>query len=212
MSWEMKSAWEVMAGITGVAILFLAVYGEFISPIIRRRKLKHPCKAYFHIRQSQVGYLDYVLQDDKAHNVKELVLPANSEVDIEFSYYVSVPFHVQETVFGFQGETDSKPETIFSIAPFIAKGDRVSLGEYWDRHGNLHYQTHAAGRSVGSCYTKGFKIRTRKVGIYKVFVGFLTDEIDGEDTSLQVRVEGKPSTRMRCEEHWGCYIRPMIKH
>src|SRR5712672_3604891 len=60
MSWEMKSAWEVMAGVTGGAILALTLYVEFISPIVRKRKLKAPCKTYFHICPLNTGKLDYV--------------------------------------------------------------------------------------------------------------------------------------------------------
>src|SRR5437899_1662155 len=208
MSWEMKSAWEVMAGLTGAAILMLTAYVEFIGPIIRKRKLRNPCKASFFIRELQKGRLDYFLQDDRAHSVKELVIPSDSVVEIEISYYPIIAFHVYETVFSLEGEAESKPEIVEALAPFVAKGEIVLPPPYWDRHGNYHYRSLSFGRSMGSCYTKGFKLRTRKPGIYKASLGFITDERDGS-ADLQIMVEEKPSIKMRCIDHKDCYVYPL---
>lgn len=210
MSWEIKSNWEVLAAITSVVILGLYVTVEMVAPMWRRRKLKTPCNASFHIRELQKRVLDYAMQDDTAHNVMELVLPSNSLVEIEVSYYPIINFHVDETAFGCEGDFDSKPVIEEPIAPFVAKGELPLAPGYWDRQGYYHYFSRSPGRSVGSCYTKGFKLRTKKAGVYRVMLGFLTDEIDGS-AYLQIRVEDKPSTRMRCVEHWGCYVNPINK-
>jgi hypothetical protein len=194
-----------------VVVIVLYCIAEFLLPWLRNRKLKHPCKAYFHIREMRVGELDYILQDDKAHKVKELVLLFNSLVDIEIAYNPIVDFRVEETVFGFIGDADSKPVIEEAIAPFVAKGEIAMPPAYWDRNDNYHYPSRSMGRAIGSCYTKGFKVQTQQAGVYKVYLGFMTDERDGEDTSMRIRVEDKPSMKMRCKEHWGCWISPQNK-
>ena len=214
MSWEMKSGWEVLAGITAATVLAVSLYVDFIRPQIRKRRLKHPCKAYFHIRELRHGELGYALQDDRAHNVKELVLPSNSLVEIEVSYYPRINFNVEETVFGCEGDRASKPEAEMRVTRFIEKGKSewipgIDDSDTINRKGYYHVRARFAARAIGSCYTMGFKLRTKNPGIYKASLGFVTDEIDGTADDLQIRVEDKPSTRMRCTEHWGCRIRPI---
>jgi len=105
----MKSGWEVLAGITAAAVFAISIYAEFIRPQIRKYKLKSPCRAYFHIRELGLGALSHIVQDDRAHNVRELVLPSNSIVEIEIAYVPLIEFRVEETVFGCEGHLDSKP-------------------------------------------------------------------------------------------------------
>ncbi len=208
MSWEIKSNWEVLAAVAAVAVLGLSLWETVVAPWMRRRNLKHPCNAYFHIRELNKGALDYAIQDDKAHNVKELVLPSNSIVEIEVAYYPTIAFHVDETVFECEGDIESKPIVESAIAPFVLKGNFPAVTEYWNRHGGYHYSSRYSGRAVNSCYTKGFKLQTKKPGVYKAWIGFLTDQIDGDAKDLTIRVEDNPSTRMKCTIHWGCKIRP----
>jgi len=209
MSWEMKSGWEVLAGITAAAVFAISIYAEFVRPQIRKHKLKSPCRAYFHIRELGLGALNHMVQDDRAHNVKELVLPSNSLVEIEIAYVPLIEFRVEETVFGCEGQLDSKPIVEEPITPFVAKGELPASPNYWDRNGYYHYRSPNTGRSIGSCYTKGFKLKTQRAGTYKVMLGFMTNEIDGS-AWLYIKVEDKPKTRMRCIEHRDCHVHPLI--
>lgn len=200
--------WDKYGALLTIVVIVLYIVAEFLLPWNRRRKLHNPCNAYFHIRQLGLGKLSYALQDDDAHKVKALVLPSNSVVDIEVAYVPRVNFKVEETCFGFEGDPDSKPAIEGPIDLFVAKGKLPAAEDYWDRNGYYHYRPPKTGRSLGSCYTKGFRVQTKEPGVYKAFLGFLTDEIDGNVDDLQIVVEEKPATRMRCIEHWGCQVRP----
>lgn len=204
----MSLDWQQTAALAALTVLAISIWTTFITPRVRRWKLKRPCKAYFHIREFGKGKLNYVVQDDDAHNLKEIVLPANSVVEIEVAYCPTIPFYVEETVFECEGNYDSKPIVEEPVAPFIARGAFPPGTSYWNRHGGYHYSSRYGGRAVGSWYTKGFKLRTKMPGTYKAWLGFLTDEIDGGATDLVIRVEEKPLTRMNCVLHRGCKLRP----
>jgi len=202
--------WPKISAIAALTVLAISVWVHFGRPYLRTRKLKHPCNAFFHIRELSKGELSWVVQDDDAHNVKEIVVPANALVEIEVSYYAKVPFHVEETVFECEGKYEEKPIVEEVIRPFVAKGEVPDTFSYWNRHGGFHFGTRFGGRAVGSCYTKGFKLRTKKPGIYKSWLGFITDEMDGDAKDLVIRVEEKPLTRMKCAIHKGCAVRPNV--
>lgn len=204
MAWD----WQIAAAIAALTAVGILVWVHFIAPRVRRHKLKHPCKAYFHIRELAKGKLSYVVQNDEAHNVKELVLPANALVEIEVSYCPTIPFYVEETVFECEGDYDSKPVVEEPLTPFIAKGELPHGVSYWNRHGGYHYSSRYGGRAVGTWYTKGFRLRTKSPGIYKAWLGFLTDEMDGDAKDLVIKVEEKPLTRMSCAVHRWCKLRP----
>jgi hypothetical protein len=214
MSWETKSYWEVLAGVSAVIVLFISVCTEVIAPLWRKRKLKYPCEAYFSIWEEAHGDLPYVVQDDAGHRVKELVLPSYSEVVVEVTYSPRIPFNVVETVFGCEGDADEKPLPQKRIRSFLVKGgdEQLSPGidktETIDRKGNYHMRATYAPRSYGSWYVMAFVINTRKPGVYKTFLGFITDQMDATANPLVMRVEDTPRTRMRCSLHWHCYIKP----
>jgi hypothetical protein len=204
MGWD----WQKTGAIAALIVLAISVWVNFIAPWLRKRRLKKPCKAFFHIRELAKGELSYVLQDDEAHQVKELVLPANALVEIEVTYSPTTPFYVEETVFECAGDYDSKPIVEVPLRPFVAKGEFPKGVSYWNRHGGYHYSSRYGGRAVGSWYVKGFLLRTKAPGTYKAWIGFLTDEVDGDATDLAIKVEEKPLTRMNCVIHSLCKLRP----
>jgi len=206
MTWEPKSYWELIAALAAAAVLILSTWEVLLSPLVRRRRLKHPCDAYFHIRPLEKGGLPYVIQDDRAHRVKQLVLPSNSLVEIEVAYIPKIPFNVMETVVQCDGDFYSKPLVEERIAPFVLSGEVPAGPTYVNREGGFHYASRYSGRAEGSCYSVGFMVRTRKPGVYPAWLGFLTDEIDGEARGLTLRVEAEPSIRMRCIEHRRCTL------
>ena len=198
-----KLPWPMIGALLAGAVLFITLWVNFVRPVLHRRMLKRPANAYFHIRAVQDGTpLGYVHQNDQAHDVKELVLPANADVEIEVAYVVTMPFSLNEWVFGIEGEPGIKPEIRQKLAPFVAK--RVEDDEdprrqdYWDRKGNYHSVPVRGGRSVGSCYTAAFLLRTNSGGVFKASLGFLTNEVDGTLDDLVIRVEDRPNDRMRC--------------
>jgi hypothetical protein len=202
------SLWQKVAAIAAVVVLLISVWSNFFSPRIRRWRLKRPCKAYFHVREHAKGDLGYLVQDDEAHQLKEIVLPSDSIVELEVSYTPKVPFYVEETVFECAGGEDEKPVVDAPVTPFIARGEIPTETNFWNRHGGYHYATRHGGRAVGSWYTKGFKMRTKKPGVYKTSIGFIANEVNGVADDLVIRVEDKPVTRMRCTLHRGCHLRP----
>jgi hypothetical protein len=208
--WHMKSGWEVMAGATGALLVVFALW-EMSFRVWRSTRRKRPCKAYFHI--SSVGdsrQCLYATQNDVAHIMREIVLPSHCEIDIEFAYYPRIEMHVLETIFGFHSDDPSRPEIIKATDSFIARGTVEPVKEYWDVKGNYHYASRFPGRSVGSCYTKGLRIRTKEAGAFKATLSFLTNDVEGNADDLIMRVEDSPRTRMRClhKHHWQCFVRP----
>lgn len=214
MAWEIKSNWEVLAAAAAVAVLLLSAWTEIIDPMRRRRALKRPCRAFFHINEYRLGDLGYVVQDDEAHNVKEIVLPSNSEVEVEVAYCPTIPFRVHRSVFGVDGDPNDKPLPLERFTRFVAEGKGkahwipgVDPTDSIDRWGNYHYDSQIPGRAVDSWYTMGFKLKTQSAGVYKAWIGFLTDEVDGNGL-LSIRVEDSPRTRMTCSSHRACKVRP----
>jgi hypothetical protein len=120
-------------------------------------------------------------------------------------------------VFGIDGEMHAKPLALERFTRFITDGKGknrwvpgVDASDSLDRKGNYHYDSAMPGRAVGSCYTMGFKIKTRSEGVFKAWLGFLTDEVDGSAT-LTLRIENRPRTRMVCRNHKGCRLRPAYR-
>jgi hypothetical protein len=204
--------WPLIGGCLSLAILLIAIWVNFGRPEVRRFALKNPANAYFHIQQLDLGNIGYAIQDDRAHNVKELVLPANTFLAIELVYQPTIHFNQKEIVFIVEGLPDEKPLPLERFTSFVKVGRKhfrpgVSTTDYIDRHDNYHVRVDAS-RDVGSSYVVGLKLQTRKAGVYKAILSWMTDEIEGNVHDLSIRVEDKPATRMRCEEHKGCWIRP----
>lgn len=205
--------WDIIGACISALVLLVAVGANIVKPRYRRWRLKRPVKAYFHIRAINEGTpLPYVFQNEQAHNVKQLVVPANADVEIEVAYNPLIDFRLAEACFAIDGAAGIKPSIEKRSAPFIAKTvnpeAKVTATDYWDRQGNYHFMPRSSGRSVGSCYTTGFILRTREPGTYKAWIGFLTDEIDGVAGDLSIIVAERPTMRMKCVEHWQCHVKP----
>jgi hypothetical protein len=61
--------------------------------------------------------------------------------------------------------------------------------------------------AVGTHRVLTFRVQTRDLGVYPFQISFVTDEIEGS-AELTIRVEDRPTTRMRCHSHIGCWVRP----
>jgi hypothetical protein len=206
-----SSPWAFVSAVVGMAVLGIAVWINFVRPARRRRALERPAKTYFHIQEIQLGDIGYAIQDDHAHNVAELVLPSNWVGNIEVVYLPTVHFNQKEIIFITEGPADDKPRAFERYQPFVKVGkNHYAPGEdqsdYIDRKDNYHVRVDVA-RDVGSNYVLGLRLATRTPGVYKVIISWMTDEIEG-NAELSIRVEDRPTTRMRCTEHPNCWISP----
>src|SRR5690242_17998632 len=75
--------WPIISALCSAAALILLAYIQIGRIWIRRLRLLRPFRAYFLIPRHEEFALDYAVQDNRAHFVKELILPPNSEVAIQ---------------------------------------------------------------------------------------------------------------------------------
>ena len=109
--------------------------------------VKRPFKAHFVITSRGRFTLNYIVQDDKEHFVRELVVPANTEVPIQIALEPRLSFLEHEIYFGCDESLvdENKPRAIEWFVPFIREGVRRSgkpdaehPGHYTDYNGFYH--------------------------------------------------------------------------
>jgi hypothetical protein len=209
-----------------VIILSLGFYilREFIGPRWRRLKLKYPLKARFNIAsRDQIKGLKYVIQDDKEHNSKLLVLPAHTHnLLLHVLWTHRLDFIQSELEFWFEDNKDEDdrktvPLIHYWFHPFVKVGDTKRKpgeypGHYIDYHDNYHIEA-IRNRAKGSVVTNAFMISTRDPGLYRFKMRVVADGVEAT-TWLRVRIEESPTTVVRCTRHWRCFVtpRPVIKY
>jgi hypothetical protein len=79
-AWEAIQTWPwpIASAVFSATAVLLIGYVQIVRPWCRRLKLKRPFEAYFLITSLGRFPMNYVLQDDQEHFVKELVVPAHS--------------------------------------------------------------------------------------------------------------------------------------
>jgi hypothetical protein len=210
----MTGYWPAIGAVAGSLGLLILIWAQIIKPLYRLWRMSAPCEVHFTILPLSQVRLDYVLQDDRGHHVKELVVPANSIVEVEIEIVPKTTFHEDNISFGCEGSDDVKPYVLERFDRLIEPGkgkcnwipgkdDGYSL----DRHKYIQIRTNKT-RSRGSRLPLGFKLQTRAVGIYPANLFFFTDE-GTPAANLTIRVEDRPRTKMKCISHWGCYVTPM---
>jgi hypothetical protein len=209
-AWIVSAA--VLAGLTFIA------YGcvEMILPLVRRYRLRHPCHVWFNIMRPDEGEVSYVQREGKSHHLKELVLPPNSEFEIEVIYLPKLDFYESEIIFeSSSSDIDGKPFAFECFNRFAMPGKGrgqwipgVDEGHTLTRHKNYHIVRNRA-RNVGTHRFIGFKFKTEKVGVFPMKFIFITPEVEG-NADLTIRVEERPTTSMKCyvKEHGECYVYP----
>jgi hypothetical protein len=205
--------WPVISALFGAAAFFVVVYTQIVRPWIRRRRLKHPCRVYFAIPPLQHTKLEHILQDDRGHEVAEIVLPSHKIVEVELIVCPIIAFHDGGISFGCDGSDEDKPVVVERFDRLVKIGkSRWVPGEddgyAIDRHGYIQIVTNR-GRTKGSRIPLGFKLQTGRPGKYLAHIFFFTEEEVGKAT-LTIRVEERPKTPMRCKAHWGCYVKPSV--
>jgi hypothetical protein len=94
------------------AVAVAAFFGAVAvgRPLLRFWRLRAPCEVHFTVVPLQQMRLDYVVQDDVGHHLKEIVLPANKQVEIEIEYVPKMMFEETRISFGCDGDDLEKPE------------------------------------------------------------------------------------------------------
>jgi hypothetical protein len=210
--------WAIISTFFSAAAFLLLLYIQFGRPWIRRIRLKWPFRAYFLITSRQQCPLDYVQQDHREHYVKELVVPANSEIPIQIVLHPRLSFLQRELYFGC-GETLTNPEKPSAtewFVSFVVKGvrregkpDASHPGHYIDYNGFYHVREDFL--YTNDVRVIGFKLVTKAVGVYRAQIYAVTDDVRGK-AELVLRVEQPATTKMRCviKRHWArrCIVAP----
>jgi hypothetical protein len=217
MANALEGPWAIAGAIASVAVLALYIFVEFIKPAWRRRRLRTPCDVSFSIPPMRGGHCEYAVLDDEPHAVKEMTVPPNAELPIEFRLVPHLNFFESEFAFGCDSDKnlDKKPFATGYVNYFIDRGKKVATPEddeshYIDRHQYYHIRR-VRQRAVGQHFVVGLIIKTRDVGIYKAEVWLTTEEGQGIHQDLTMRVEKPQKTLMKCIMHNGCYVRPLPK-
>lgn len=208
--------WAMLSALVGILAVSILLMVNYLRPTLRRLQLKKPCKCYFHIRGKQDGGLGYVVQDDKAHSVREIVLPPNATQYVELQYLASINFHLHTLIFHCEGDEASKPVARERRTDFISIGKKqwipgIDESDMISRRGSYHVKFDSP-RNVGTWYVVGFLIESRKIGTYKTNISFVTNEIEGNDT-LTIKVEAPIVTKkLKClVGHKDCYVRTVAE-
>ena len=224
-----EGPWTVVGAVAAiVAAIVVIISGayEFVAhPMLRRRRLKTPCRAWFAISSLNQRTIDYAVQDGREHYLHELTLAANSEYEIEVLYQPTIGFIASEIYFGCNAQDnrdiDRKPTIESFCSRFVERGTSEESPETHpdtnstDRHKYYHLkkQKNVARDEI---YSMGFKIKTRGSGRYEFRIFFVGEEVGCIKNKLFIRVEEHPATRMRCvlkEHRWtGCFIQPVERH
>jgi len=84
--------------------------------------LKDPCEVHFLILKENEFKMDYHTQDSKYHYPDELSLPSNSERVVVVWMKPRLDLTMSELQFGCIGETESKPEPLYYVLPWVKTG------------------------------------------------------------------------------------------
>jgi hypothetical protein len=186
-----------------VTILTIIYYNS--RPERRERKLKiGAATTSFIIPSSKHHGCSFAKQDELSHEVKQIVLPSDSEVIVDLVIKPFLDFNTAQVYFGFEGDEDDRPKVLEYCNRFIVKGHRRHVipgeGKYEDYTDKYHYYhaVEAIQWSKDDVKAMGFKIKTRSPGLYQAKMTLLGDVVACSLTELAVRVETQPHHRMLC--------------
>jgi len=213
--------WPIISAFFSAAVVSLIGYTQFVRPWRRRCKLKRPFNAHFLITSVGRFPLNYVLQDDREHFVKELVVPPSSEIPIQIILEPRLSFTQHEIYFGCNEDLvdEGKPRATEYFVPFISQGvrrsgkpDAAHPGHYTDYNGFYHVRENILYTTDARVI--GFKLVTKTTGIYPAQIFTVTDDVRGRN-DLVIRVEQPAKTKMRCymkgHRRPRCFVTPTGK-
>jgi hypothetical protein len=186
-----------------VTILTIIYYNS--RPERRERKLKTGAATIsFVIPSSKHHNCSFAKQNELSHEVKQIVVLSHREVIVDFVIKPLLDFNTTQVYFGFEGNEDDRPKVLEYCNRFIVKGYRRHVvpgeGQYEDYTDKYHYYhaVEAIQWSKDDVKAMGFKIKTRRPGVYQAKMILLGDVVACSLTELSVRVEAEPRHRMFC--------------
>ena len=158
-------------------VFVFGVYEFVWQPMSRRHRLKHPCKAWFHIPPLTQRRISYAVQDNRPHFVEELTLAANSTTEIEFLFIPSVTFPASEIYFGCDdGEVTKRPIIQSYRVLFWKKVPRRKCETRpetnWADEHKLYHLRKSRTFTRKETYSNGCKIQTEKIWLIQIFSFF----------------------------------------
>jgi hypothetical protein len=204
----------IIANIVIITSLGAYLVKEFLFPWIRRLRLRKPVKASFVITSEDRYKLSYAIQDNDEHFSDTLVLPSNSSnLTLQLYFDAKLDFTQSHFELSFEGDAAKKPLIHCWYNPFVKIGENKRIpgkhpGHFVDYHDNYHIDE-IRHRARGQGISYGFKISTHDPGEYDLKIGIAADGVDGT-AWLRVLVENPLRTRMKCNRHWGCFVRPLV--
>lgn len=220
-----EGPWAILGAVVGCLILLITGCDVFLRPIWHRYRLKNGFFCSFSIPSTQLRTLDYVIQDDDAHQTKELIIPSNSEVEIEILFWCPAKTILSEFYFGClqdkgtPDELERKPRAVAYTNRFMERGaveetPETNRNRYTDQHKYYHVRREWP-LVKNEVYSIGFKLKTIKSGDYRADIHFTTDEVKAVVDDLIIRVEDHPVSKMKCilrAHRWNaCLISPKVK-
>jgi hypothetical protein len=160
--WSITGA--VAAIIGAVMVIVFGVYEFVWQPMRRRRRLKRPVKAWFHIPSLTQRRISYAAQDNRPHFVEELILAANSVTEVEFLFIPSLTFLSSEIYFGCDdGDVTKRPIIQSYRILFLERGIAEESPEThpetnWADEHKLYHQKKSRTFTRKETYSYGCKI------------------------------------------------------
>lgn len=198
--------WSMFAAIFGGLSLLTLWYVNFLRPQWTQRARKAATKTYFLVPSKAQHDCSYATQSDDEHLLKELSLPPDTEMVIDFVMHTKTAISYSEFIVGFMGDLDKKPYFTKYNNRYvnIGRGREVDPAlqtddDFIDKHFYYHRKV-AKSVSAGTVLSSAFTIKTRSPGLYPLHILFVSDEPFGEEFNLFVTVEQTPTIKMRCVE------------
>lgn len=199
----------VFAGLTFVFYLLRDV----IPATYRYFRLKRPCEIFFVITSYDRGKVDYVVQDEDEHFVRELIVPANRDVYVQIQLKTKTAFTQRYLAVEFVKKPSGGkvPVVDHYKLQFIKVGKDEKFPKtdegHWVDHHDIYHITEERQRLAGQDIPYGFIVKTRDPGRYQMKVHVGVDN-KGIELVLDFVVEDPHRTKMRCTRHFGCLISP----
>jgi len=150
--------------------------------------LKEPCEVHFLIPKETEFKVDYHAQDNEYHYPDELSLPSNSETVVVVWMKPRLDLIMSELQFGCMGETESIPESLYYVLPWVKKGvirerhPEIDENHYVDVTNIYHIVQRDGAWPKNEVKLAGLKMRTKEKGKYRFWISFIMPEARGEKT------------------------------
>lgn len=191
------------------SLLFLAGVIPFYY-LWKQWKLRNPVKIFFLVPRYSMHDLKYIVQDEREHLTREIILPSNRESLILIWYRPKLNYHEIEQYIEFKakdgGNISKKPMAISYYNPFVLegktkKGDPLNNeNHYIDWWRSYHILTDK-DRLRDEVYTSGYIVQTYDKGDYDVNVEICTPTRKGKSKHLKIKVRDEFDKQIPCVKY-----------